>query len=119
MTDVQWARLRIDVNCRLRRGAWYRVASLTPGEALLDVNRNQVPVPRGAVRIVSAVPHLWTVVARPRDAKGLPITWGDKYAVCPACRNRAPLKRTPQTMRCARCERVFRVAWEELSVELG
>ena len=119
MTNMQWARLQVDVNVRLRRGAWYRVASLTPGEALLDVNRNPVPVPRASVRIVSTVPQFWTVVARPRDAKGLPTTWGDKYAVCPACRNRAPLKRAPQNMRCARCERVFRVAWEELSVETG
>ena len=45
MADVRWARLESDVNCRLRRGAWYRVAGLTSAEATLDVNREQVPVP--------------------------------------------------------------------------
>src|SRR5256885_10376535 len=28
MADVRWARLETDTNCRLRRGAWYRVAGL-------------------------------------------------------------------------------------------
>ncbi len=103
MTEQQWARLQVDVNCPLRRGAWYRVANLTPGDALLDVNRSQVPVPRASLKIVSAAPQFWTVVSRPRDAKGLPTTWGDKYAVCPACRQRAPLKG----------------AWEEWLIGMG
>src|SRR5207253_74620 len=41
--DPQWARLQVDVNCRVRRGAWYRVADLTSAEARLDVNREQIP----------------------------------------------------------------------------
>ena len=113
MTDVRWARLETDVNCRLRRGAWYRVAGLSSSEATLDVNRQRVPVPRTSVRIIAAPPQYWTVVPRPRDARGLPALWGDKYVVCPGCRNRAQLKGAPQSMRCARCERTFRVAWEE------
>src|SRR5439155_174520 len=35
--DPQWARLQVDVNCRVRRGAWYRVADLTSAEARPDV----------------------------------------------------------------------------------
>src|SRR5947207_2541136 len=106
--DPQWARLQVDVNCRVRRGAWYRVADLTSAEARLDVNREQIPVPRTSLKIVTAPPQHWTIVARPRDARSLPAHWGDKYAVCPGCRNRMELKGAPHTMRCARCECVFR-----------
>ena len=111
--DPQWARLQSDVHCRLRRGAWYRVADLTAAEARLDVNRVQVPVPRTSLKIVSAPPQYWTIVVRPRDAKNLPLLWGDKYAVCPGCRNRTPLRGASQSMRCPRCDRTYRVAWEE------
>jgi hypothetical protein len=117
--EPQWARLQVDMNCRVRRGAWYRVAHLTPAEAKLDVNRQHVPVPRGSVKIVTTPPQSWTIVVRPRDAKSLPAQWGDKYAVCPGCRNRTQLKGAPQTMRCARCECTFRVAWEEWFVGVG
>jgi hypothetical protein len=36
MNSTQWARPETDVNCRLRRGAWYRVIDLTVDEARLD-----------------------------------------------------------------------------------
>jgi hypothetical protein len=113
MNNTQWARLETDVNCRLRRGAWYRIIALTVGEAKLDVNRQAMPVPRTSLKIVSTPPQVWSVVSRPRDARSLPMLWGDKYAVCPACRNRAQLKGAAHSMRCPRCERTFRVGWEE------
>src|SRR5437899_10795619 len=74
--DPQWARLQVDVNCRVRRGAWYRVADLTSAEARLDVNREQIPVPRTSLKIVTAPPQHWTIVARPHDARSLPAHWG-------------------------------------------
>ena len=117
--DPQWARLQSDVKCRLRRGAWYRVAELTLAEATLEVNRVPVPVPRTSLKIVSSPPHYWTIVMRPCDAKSLPVLWGDKYAVCPGCRNRTQLKGAPQSMRCARCDRTYRVAWEEWFIGVG
>jgi hypothetical protein len=113
MNTTQWARLETDANHRLRRGAWYRIIDLTVGEAKLDVNHQEMPVPRTSVKIVSARPRCWSVVSRPRDARSLPVLWGDKYAVCPECRNRAQLKSAPHSMRCPRCERTFRVGWEE------
>jgi hypothetical protein len=118
-TDPQWARLQVDMNCRVRRGAWYRVADLTSGEARLDVNREQIPVPRASLKFVSTPPQSWTIVVRPNDAKHLPAQWGDKYAVCPGCRNRTQLKGAPQTKRCGRCECTFRVAWEEWFIGVG
>jgi hypothetical protein len=36
MNSTQWARLETAVNCRLRRGAWYRIIDLTVDEAWLD-----------------------------------------------------------------------------------
>jgi hypothetical protein len=120
MTEPQWARLQVDLKCRLRRGAWYRVATLTPDLATLDVNRQHVPVARTSLEIVSRrPPRVWTVVPRPPDANGLAAIWGDRYAVCPSCRNRAQLKRAPPSMRCPRCDQTFRVAWEERLVGAG
>jgi hypothetical protein len=119
VTAPQWARLQIDVNCPLRRGAWYRVADLTPVEAKLAVNRDQVRVPRTSVKLASSPPQSWSVVSRPRDAKGIAALWGDRYAVCPGCRNRAQLKGAPHDMRCPRCSKTFRVGWEEWFVGVG
>jgi hypothetical protein len=119
LPDPQWARLQVDVNCRLRRGAWYRVADLTVGEARLDVNREQVPVARAALKIVSKPPHYWSIVSRPRDAKGIAASWGDRYAVCPSCRNRAQLRGAPGSMHCPRCSSTFRVGWEEWFIGAG
>lgn len=113
MANAQWARLDSDVDYPLRRGAWYRVADLTSNEVVLDVNRQQVPVPRTSLKIVSTPPQSWTVVPRPRNVRGLSATWGERYAVCPACRNRAPLKGAPHSMNCPRCAQTFRIAWED------
>lgn len=113
MAELLWARVQGEVNCELRRGAWYRVAGLTPAEAILEVNRRHVPVSADVVKIVSRPPRAWAVVERPRDATRLPATWGHRYAVCPGCRNRAALKRALQNMRCLRCDRTFPVAWHD------
>ena len=119
MNDPQWARVRVDANCGLRRGAWYRVATLTEHQALLEVNRQRVAVPRAALQIALAPPQHWSVVTRPADVKSLAAHWGERYAVCPGCRNRAQLKQTPQTLRCPRCEHVYRVAWGDWFVGVG
>jgi hypothetical protein len=119
MTDVQWARVQGNVNHRLRRGAWYRIATLTEHQALLEVNRQRVAVPRAALHIAFAPPQYWSVVTRPADVKNLAAHWGERYAVCPGCRNRAQLKQMPQTLRCPRCEQVYRVAWGEWFVGVG
>src|SRR5438105_11390327 len=44
----QWARLRSDASVPLRRGAWYRVLRVTASDAVLDVNKRVVNVPRAA-----------------------------------------------------------------------
>ena len=112
MAGLQWARLQVDVNCQLRRGAWYRVIRLAPGEVVLEVDRKPLPVPRSLLQLTSAPPRRWTVVPRPWNAVGLPPRWND-YAVCPSCSNRAPLERRSSSIRCPQCNGLFDVAWDE------
>jgi hypothetical protein len=118
MIELQWARVDGDGRWQLRRGAWYRVTILTPAEATLAVNQRRVPVARASLKIVSRPPQSWTVVLRSRRAVGW-FVWGDRYAVCPGCRNRAPLRGAPRDLRCARCHQTFRVAWDERFIGSG
>jgi hypothetical protein len=109
----QWARVRGDANYHIRRGAWYEVVRLTPDAVVLDVNRQPVTIGLAAVQIVPVRPERWSVVPRPPDAVNLPLSWGSRYAVCPACRDRAPLKGQRTELVCSRCHGVFPVAWDD------
>ncbi len=112
---IQWARLKAEAPYPLRRGAWYRVTTRTPGEVVLDVNRKPVPVPPSLLEFVAGrPPRRWSIVRRPDNAVRLPESWGDHYGVCPSCRHRAPLHGSPHTLRCPRCNAMFLVAWDEL-----
>lgn len=113
MRGMQWCRLQVDVNCQLRRGAWYRVTQVASLKAILDVNRKPLAVPNYLIEVVSTPPRRWTVVPRPQNARALPPTWGAVYAVCPSCRQRAQLHGRPAKMACQRCSGVFEVAWDE------
>ena len=106
-----WARLRADLNVRLRRGAWYRIMRLTPQEAVLDVNSRPVGVSRSLLQMLPTHPGVWSVVPRPRNAIGVPVSWGPRYAVCPQCRNRANLGKSPVSMRCGKCGGEFEIGW--------
>ena len=110
---MQWGRLQVDVNCALRRGAWYRVAGLAALEAILDVNRRPLKVPHYLVEVVSRPPTRWSVVPRPEGAGELPSEWGPHYGVCPSCRERAALRGRPLRLECKRCRGEFDVAWDE------
>jgi hypothetical protein len=116
---ARWARLRRDVRSVLRRGAWYRVVSLGPEEAVLDVDNASVRIARGDLEVTETRPTRWTIVPRPRDAEKLPEAWGDFYAVCPNCAARAPVGRPPGEKRCTRCEQSFEVAWDERYLREG
>ncbi|OLC01981.1 MAG: hypothetical protein AUH78_18215 [Gemmatimonadetes bacterium 13_1_40CM_4_69_8] len=111
MTEQQWGRVRIDADCPLRRGAWYRVTRLTSNEAVVVVNHTGVSVPRSSLQILSRPHQNWTVVPRPRNAGRLPSSWGARYVVCPNCCERAPLGKPAASMRCLRCNGVFEIGW--------
>jgi len=114
MSEVpHWARVRGNGNYRIRRGAWYEVVNLTAEEAVLNVNRRPVAIDRSAVQVVPVRPARWSVVPRPPDAVNLPVSWGSRYAVCPGCAERVPLKGQRTELSCARCHGVFPVAWDD------
>src|SRR5256885_622615 len=93
---VAWARLRVDVNCGLRRGGWYRVVQVTGVEAVLEVTPEPVPVPRRLIETVFRRPFRWSIVPRPRDARNVPSGWGGRYGGGPGGRAlpRAPGRKT-------------------------
>lgn len=107
-----WARLQADVNCNLRRGAWYRLIKVQGLAAVVDVNRKPVGVIRAFLQLSNLPPRRWTVVPRPRNVP-VSIQMGEHYAVCPSCRDRVPLRGHPSRMFCGRCAVDFVVAWEE------
>ncbi len=112
MPDLpQWARLKTGLNYHLRRGAWYPVVRVTQGEALIDVNQRSLTVPAELLHIVPIRPQVWSVVPRPLDAVDLPLSWGDRYAVCPNCSARAPLGERVPSMSCTRCGGEYEIAW--------
>ena len=86
---------------------------LTPDAAILEVGQRSVSVPRSLVQIVPVRPKRWSVVPRPYDAVDLPLKWGSRYAVCPACRARMPLQSGQPDLNCDHCGRRFPVAWDE------
>ena len=108
-----WARVRARMSRLLRRGAWYRVVELTPTEAVLDVSRRLVRVPRTFVQVLPIRPSMWSVVLRPRDAVKLPRSWGPRYGVCPRCCARAPLPGPAASMRCPKCGAECAIAWSD------
>ncbi len=113
MSGMRWGRLQWDVNCHLRRGAWYRVMEEASLQATVDVNRQPLTVPRYLLQVASTPPSRWTVVPKPQNAVGPPADWGTRYAVCPSCRTRAPLPKRARRMHCEHCQGVFEVAWDE------
>ena len=110
---LAWARLRVEADCGLRRGTWYRVTGFAPSEVFLDVQRCAVAVPRRLLQLVLGPPTRWSVVPRPRDPAKLPPELGAPYAVCPGCRARAPLPGSAATLTCPGCREVFAVACDE------
>jgi len=101
------------VNCNVRRGAWYEVVRLTPDDAVIEIGQRSLSIPRSSLQIVPVRPHRWSVVARPRDAVNLPLSWGSRYAVCPSCGERVPLRGQPTELSCPRCRGVYAVAWDD------
>ena len=113
MTELEWARLKVEGPYPLRRGAWYRVTEFFPDEVVVDVNRKPVTLPLSLLDVRGELPRRWTIVPRPTNAVRLPKSWGERYGVCPSCKSRALLRGSPQTMPCPRCRAVFPVGWDE------
>jgi len=115
----QWARLKADVKCALRKGAWYRILKLTPTDVVLDVKGKPLSLPRGQLQLSPEPALRWSVVASPKHTARFPATWGSSYAVCPNCRDRAQLEGRPASMRCRRCNGSFEIAWSDANRAAG
>jgi hypothetical protein len=83
-------------------------------EAIVEVNRRPHVVPSFLLQVASTPPRRWTVVPRPKTAVRF-AALGARYAVCPSCHERAPLKDAakPRRLDCERCHGEFEVAWNE------
>lgn len=110
----RWAQVKGDVNCRVRRGAWYQVVQLTPEVAVLRSGERSVSVPRDLLKIALVRPRTWSVVRRPYDAVDVPRNWGSRYGVCPACGHRMPLDLDQIAARCDRCGATGAIAWHDM-----
>ena len=118
MRGQEWARLRPGIEGKIRRGAWYRVLKLGPVHAVLEVNRKPTPVPRASLTFAAHPPLAWSVVPRPTQSPRMPQSWGEIYLVCPACRERVQLlEGRPATQRCARCNGLFEIHWDEAELQ--
>jgi hypothetical protein len=109
----QWARTRVRTSRHVRRGAWYRVLSASPLEAILEVNGLPVAVPRTFLLVLPFRPTLWSVVPRLRGTDHPPTSWGPSYGVCPGCSARAQLARHAVDARCPSCHGLFAIAWTD------
>jgi hypothetical protein len=85
---------------------------LTAGDAVLDVNQRLLHFPRTSLQILPLRPPMWSLVRRRPD--GAPPAAAElRYAVCPSCCDRSPLRDSAPTMRCPRCGAVFAIAWSD------
>ncbi|MFQ5704219.1 MAG: hypothetical protein ACE5HT_09370 [Gemmatimonadales bacterium] len=113
MSPAQWARLRKDVDCGLRRGAWYLTLGRERSAIVIEVAGRRRLFPRSLFEIASITPSQWTIVSHAGNQHLLPARWSKGYAVCPCCKSRQLILGHPTTMRCERCEERFEIAWDE------
>ncbi len=110
MAGIRWARLQVDANIRLRRGAWYKVVGEEGFDLIIEVNKKPVRALRALFEVRDRPVPRWTVVTVPLGKK---TPMGERYAVCPSCNERANLKGRPKRMTCPHCRSEFDVAWDE------
>src|SRR5260370_16607483 len=91
----QWARLKADVKCALRKGAWYRILKLTSTEVVLDVRGKPLSVPRGQLQLSSEPALRWSVVPSPKHTARFPPPWRPTHAASPTSPDRPHLHSTP------------------------
>src|SRR2546430_16867975 len=97
---VYWARVKLDGDYPIRRGAWYRVTQFAKEHIILEPPGTFATVPRQAVELVGTPPRRWTVVPRPPGATWLPQRWGQHYCAWPGCPHLPPPPPIPQVLSC-------------------
>jgi hypothetical protein len=111
---MHWLRLNTAAGYPLRRGAWYRVTSVTRFEAVVMVDWKLVSLPLPFVDIRTTPPREWTVLLHPTIAPRAPEIFQIGYLVCPYCRDRVVLPAARvRKQPCPRCRQIFPIAWDE------
>jgi hypothetical protein len=119
MGTEKWARPKPGAH-GLRRGAWYPVVNeMNSAMVVLDVQKNNVPVPRDMVVVVEEPPRQWTVVQWQESQRGAQRASERNqsltYAVCPNCRSRNDLQPADAPrLRCQVCDGSYDVDWEHV-----
>jgi hypothetical protein len=117
MPSRKWARVKLAGAHNLRRGAWYPIVNDSSANiVILDVAKNNVPVPRESLDLADEKPSRWSVVrfdpAKPIPARisqqKLPLT----YIVCPHCRERSPVLDSDREVGCGECNRTSEIDWD-------
>ncbi len=93
------------------------VNEASPDLVVVDVNKRNVPVPRGLVDTSDATPDLWSVVRWEQSERGAQraseANYGLTYLVCPRCRARVrPDSEEVTRMPCPDCGGEFGIDWE-------
>lgn len=92
----RWARAKQSGAHGLRRGAWYLVVNETSSLVVLEVRKENVPVPASMVDIRDAKPDAWSVVEWDAHqlgaARASEQNLGLTYAVCANCGERQAIE---------------------------
>lgn len=114
----KWARAKGAGAHGLRRGAWYLVVNDSQqGVVVLDVRKNNVPIPRTMLDISEERPGKWSVVKWQETQRGArrasEENLGLVYAVCPSCGERGKIEPPDAAaLTCVHCHGTFAVDWE-------
>lgn len=117
LPERHWARARASGAHGLRRGAWYLVVNESSKMVVLDIRKENVPVPHGLVEIAPAKPNAWSVVRWRESQLGVrrvsEQNHGLTYGVCSNCADRQPIQPNDATrMVCESCGSDLPVDWE-------
>jgi ribosomal protein S27AE len=110
MAQQRYARLRADIDTKVRRGAWYKVLATDGLNVTLQVHKRSVTLLKALVEVVDRPPPKWTVVETPAKGRA---KLGERYGVCPSCGERTPLAKKVKRLQCTNCKWEFEVAWGE------
>lgn len=115
--DPRWARAKRSGAHGLRRGAWYSVVNESSKLVVIEVRKENVPVPRDMVELSDARPTMWSVVnwdeAQLGARRASETDFGLSYAVCPSCGDRQTIEPPrAESLKCDACGGTFEVDWE-------
>lgn len=99
----------------LRHGTWYAILRDEREDRLtIRIGSRTVDVPRRLLEVRARRPDFFSVITRVGESeRTLALDLGKRYAVCPNCSHRIPLRGEPPTKKCPQCEHFGEIAWWE------